>query len=372
MNLAIYILVYNYINTAINNFMTHLMKQTMEVVSAAALLVLTAWVMSVGYRVITGTLREPLMAVVTNMARIVIIVTIATSMSIFGSNLHDLATNEIPTDLNQMFTGNSNTIQQSINDNLAQTVAAMAAIDAVQAAPGDMQTISDKARAADFAIFGTASPPMAVGAMLLLYNFAIALFVGLGPLFILCLIFNKTKALFEKWLMYGLATLFSLAMLSFVSAIVLQVTLRAATALWASNFVNNLLQTSSEGLSTQSLEQGGIGLLMTMLIISVPPMAGNFFQTTLGSFMAYSAFNGAASRPGPQGQPPGAYGYGGHGPVQAGANRVAADSRTASGYSASLGPTSSASGARLGSSSYMPRADVTKQGGGLANPPTPG
>jgi type IV secretion system protein VirB6 len=316
MNLAIYVLVYTYINDAINDFMTHLMNQLMNVVAAAALLMVTVWIMIVGYRLITGTLREPLMAVVTNMARIVIIVTVATSMSIFGSNLHDLATNEIPTDLNQMFTGDSSTIQSSINANLAQTVAAMAAIDAVQAPPGDVQTVSDKARAADFAIFGTASPPMAVGAMLLLYNFAIALFIGLGPLFILCLIFNKTKALFEKWLMYGLATLFSLAMLSFISAIVLQVTLRAATALWTTNFINNLIGTSSEGLTTQSLEQGGIGLLMTMLIISVPPMAGNFFQGTLGSFMSYSVFRGPESQPGPQGQPPGSF-HGSYNPSQA-------------------------------------------------------
>jgi type IV secretion system protein VirB6 len=247
----------------------------------------------------------------------------------------------------------------------------MAAIDAVQAAPGDVQTVSDKARAADFAIFGTASPPMAVGAMLLLYNFAIALFVGLGPLFILCLIFNKTKALFEKWLLYGLATLFSLAMLSFVSAIVLQVTLRAATALWSTNFINGLVGVSSEGLSTQSLEQGGIGLLMTMLIISVPPMAGSFFQTTLGSFMAYSAFNGAGARPGPQGQPPGSYGYGGHGPSQANAGQSSAGQSSNTGFNA-LSGSASASGARLGATGYTPLADVTKQGGGLANPPTPG
>ncbi len=371
MNLAIYVLVYTYINDAINDFMTHLMKQMMSVVAAVALLLLTAWIMVVGYRVITGTLREPLMAVITNMTRIVLIVTVATSMSIFGSDLHNLATNEIPTDLNQMFTGDSSTIQKSINDNLLQTVAAMAAIDAVQAPPGDMQTVSDKARAADLVIFGTASPPMAVGAMLLLYNFAIALFVGLGPLFILCLIFNKTKALFEKWLLYGLATLFSLAMLSFVSAIVLQVTLRAATALWTTNFINGLLQTSSEGLSTQSLEQGGIGLLMTMLIISVPPMAGNFFQGTLGSFMAYSAFSGAGARPGPQGQPPGSYGYGGHGPSQANANQVATGTRSAGGYNSP--PTSiSPSDPRLGGIGYSAASDTMKQGSGLANPPTAG
>ena len=251
------------------------------------------------------------MGVVVNMARIGFIVTVATGMSIFGSDIHTLATTTLPSELNQMFTGNSDTIIDAVNKNLAETVFAMGAIDAVQAPPGDVQTVTQKARASDFAIFGTASPPVAVGTLMLMYNFAIALFVGLGPLFILCLIFNKTKALFEKWLMYGIATLFSLAMLSFISAIVLQVTLRAAVALWSSNAINNLIGVSSEGLSTQSLEQGGIGVMMTMLVLSVPPMAGNFFSSTLGNFMHFSAFGGGigGGRPGPQGQPAaGSYG----------------------------------------------------------------
>jgi len=359
MNLAIYVLVYTYINDAINDFMAHLMMQMMSVVAAVALLLLTVWIMVVGYRIIAGTLREPLMAVVTNMARIVIIVTVATSMSVFGSDLHNLVTSEIPTDLNQMFTGDNSSIQKSINDNLEQTVAAMAAIDAVQAPPGDAQTVADKARAADLVIFGTASPPMAVGGMLLLYNFSIALFVGLGPIFILCLIFNKTKALFEKWLLYGLATLFSLAMLSFVSAIVLQVTLRAATALWSTNFINGLLHVSSEGLSTQSLEQGGIGLLMTMLVISVPPMAGNFFQGTLGNFMAYSVFNGAGARPGPQGQPPGSYRHGANEPVQVHARPHTGNQNAVSGFNTPLGPISSHD-PRLGGGGFSAASDTVK------------
>ena len=50
-----------------------------------------------------------------------------------------------------------------------------------------------------------------------------------------------------------------------------------------------------------------MGLLMTVLIVSVPPMAAMFFQGTLGNFMHYSAFAGPASAPGPQGQPPGSY-----------------------------------------------------------------
>jgi type IV secretion system protein VirB6 len=186
--------------------------------------------------------------------------------------------------------------------------------------------------------------------------------VGLGPLFILCLAFNKTKALFEKWLMYGLATLFSLAMLSFISAIVLQVTLRAATALWATNFVNGLLKTSSEGLSNPSLEQGGIGLLMTVLIISVPPMAGNFFQGTLGQFYFNSAFSqGGGNRQGPNGQMQSGMRGGGHGPSQVASQSLAGNQGGTRGFNSSASPMSP-NDPRLGGAGYSAASDTMKQG----------
>ncbi|HXE77299.1 MAG TPA: type IV secretion system protein, partial [Rhodanobacter sp.] len=145
-------------------------------------------------------------------------------------------------------------------------------------------------------------------AMLLLYKFALALFIGLGPLFILCLIFEQTRSLFQRWLLYGIGTIFSMAALAFVSALVLQLSLRVAAALWSAHIINAVTGLGAEGYSAQAMQQGGVGLLLTVLIISVPPMAAMFFQGTLGQFMYFSAFGGgAANRPGPQGQPPGSY-----------------------------------------------------------------
>ena len=157
------------------------------------------------------------------------------------------------------------------------------------------------------ATFGTASPPMAAGAMLLIYHFAMALFIGLGPIFILCLIFPHTKDLFKRWLMYGIGTTFSMALLSVVVSIVLELTVKVSIALWGAKIINSLIGNSTEGLTSTAMQQGGIGLLLTALIVSVPPMAAMFFQGTLGSFMSYSAFQGASNSPGPQGQPPGAW-----------------------------------------------------------------
>jgi type IV secretion system protein VirB6 len=152
---------------------------------------------------------------------------------------------------------------------------------------------------------------MAAAAMLLLYEITLALVIGLAPLFIMCLIFEQTKGLFQKWLLYGIGTLFSMGVLAFISSLVLQLTLNVAKALWAAGIINGITGLGAEGFTNQSMQQGGIGLLMTVLIVSAPPLAAMFFQGTVGNFLTYSAFGrDMVSRPGPQGQPPGSYGSG--------------------------------------------------------------
>ena len=144
---------------------------------------------------------------------------------------------------------------------------------------------------------------MAAGAMLLLFKFTMAFLIGIGPIFILALVFDQTKDLFKKWLFYVIGTLFSMSMLSVVTAMVLKFTAKVAAAYWAVKFIP---LASAEGLSSQALQQGGIGLIMTMLIVTVPTIAAALWQGNMGTFMAYSAF-GAAASPGPQGQPAGSY-----------------------------------------------------------------
>jgi type IV secretion system protein VirB6 len=321
-------LIYNYLQQAINHFQSNIVGNFMTWVSGIALVLVTLWIMIQGYRMITGQSQGSMMAMVTNMMRIVLIVTAATTMSIFGGSLatYLAADGALGAEISQLVGGSSSPIS-GIDANMAETQVALAAIDAVQVPPGDTESAEAKAHAMLIAGFGTSSPPMAAGAMLLLYQFAMAMVVGFGPLFILCLIFEQTKGLFQKWLLYGIGTLFSIAMLYVVTSIVLDLTVNLAGALWSATLINTITGQGGEGYSSQAIQQGGIGLLMTVLIISVPPMASAFFQGSLGSFFAFSQFGGGASRLGPQGQPPGSYGgYGGGGsyaPPQASTGQTA-------------------------------------------------
>jgi type IV secretion system protein VirB6 len=371
-----FVLIYNWLHSKIDSFGASLMGAVTHWMAVIALTLVTLWIMIQGYRILTGQMREPLMALVTKMARVVVIVSVATTVGVFAPDLHTLVTSTLSKDINQLFTGDDSTLAQTIDQNLAETQLAMAAIDTVQIPPGDTESASSKARAEAFAIFGTASPPMTAAAMLLLYDVGLALVIGLGPLFIMCLLFDQTKELFRRWLFYGIGTLFSVGMLAFISSLVLQLTLRVAAALWSADVINGITGIGAEGFTSQSMEQGGIGLLMTVLIASAPPMAAMFFQGTMGQFYYSSAFGMGAARGQAlaEGLPGNAYGHGGQGPSQANAGQSQNRNRTDIGGGRLNAPpgSTSASGTRLGNAGYGQTADITKQSGGLANPPTSG
>src|SRR3546814_2716661 len=99
-----------------------------------------------------------------------------------------------------------------------------------------------------------AGPAIKGGAMQLRNKVAMALFIGLGPMFILCMLFEQTKQLFSKWLFYGIGTMFSLALLSVMVAIALKMVLAVAAAFWVSKFTG----ATTEGINSMALQQGGL------------------------------------------------------------------------------------------------------------------
>ncbi|WP_394537849.1 type IV secretion system protein [Lysobacter enzymogenes] len=126
---------------------------------------------------------------------------------------------------------------------------------------------------------GVAGPAVVGGALLVMYKFALALFVGLGPLFILALMFDQTKSMFARWLQYGIGTMFSLAVLSFTVTVAMKM-VGAVAANFAAQYMTMMALGAgdSPGVNTMALQQGGLGIFLTVLILSVPPMASSFFQ----------------------------------------------------------------------------------------------
>lgn len=115
-----------------------------------------------------------------------------------------------------------------------------------------------------------------------------ALFIGFAPIFILCLLFKKTAPLFQKWLYYGLATIFSSVMLGVMAEISMDLVANIAITDAVSNIASALIGGNVGGIMQTVTQQLGLGLMLSTLLITVPPMAGAWFNGMMASFSAYS------------------------------------------------------------------------------------
>jgi type IV secretion system protein VirB6 len=75
--------------------------------------------------------------------------------------------------------------------------------------------------------------------------------------------------------------------MSVMVAIALKMVLAVSAAFWVGKFTG----ASTEGVNSMALQQGGLGLILTALIVTAPPMDAAFFQGMLGAYTPYTAFS---------------------------------------------------------------------------------
>ncbi|WDL52994.1 type IV secretion system protein [Xanthomonas campestris] len=274
-------------------FQWELLQRTTSWVGMVALTVLTIWIFIQGYRLATGQSREAAIGLVVTALRAALIIGLATSMAKGSPQLYWTLTDGISSAITKTVTGDSDSPYKSIDQNLMLMLMqmALAGLDQIKTG-GDKESEDAKNRARWFTGIGMAGPGVVAGSMLLLNKLAMALVVGFGPLFILCLLFQATKSLFSKWLLYGLGIIFSLSVLTFTVSLATKVVGAVGVAFLAKWAVSG---GNGEGISSMALQQGGVGLVLTTLILTAPPMAAAFFQGTLGQFAPYSAIGSLGS-----------------------------------------------------------------------------
>lgn len=279
----------SFLTGEIEVFRDNLLGRTASLLGGATLSLLTLWIMIQGYRIAIGQSRDSMMGLVTNSLRTVLIVGLATAAAATGGSVYRTVTDGLSSEVSRMVTGTNEDVYDRVDKCLAYMQVALASIDTLDVA-GDPILNDKKERAMWFAGIGTGGPAVMAGTMLLLNKVAMALFVGLGPLFILCLLFDQTKGLFGRWLYYGLGTMFSLALLSVMVTLATDMVIAVAASFWAST----LLGAGPDSINSMALQQGGMGVVLSMLIMTAPPMAAMFFSGTLGTFVPYSPMSGSA------------------------------------------------------------------------------
>ena len=249
-----------------------------------------------------------------------------------------------------------------IDQNLIRAQASMAFVGQLDTG-GDPVLEDKKSKASLMAAAGIGGPAIVAGAFLLTLKVAMALFISLGPIFIMCLLFKQTTQLFWKWLYYGLSTMFATAMLAVVSDIAMDLVENISGALFVSDLFTNLLGSAAlsgntAGIMQASMQQLGLGLILSTLLISTPPMAAQFFNGVMGQFSTINALDRFASASAvgmpPMGGHAGA-GYGTTGVAGArGANGAPAPGATNTGASSV-----DASPRNVSAQQYLPQTNVS-------------
>ena len=329
----------------------------------------TVWIMFQGYLILTGQSSASLSVFMMKALKIFIVITIATSVTgpIFGKSIlrffgdmsdgitHVVTGKTVTTANNEIPGSGSFSV---IDNNLRLMQAGLSAIKAIDTA--DNQALEDeKTRALWMSTAGIAGPGIVAGVLLLLNKVALALFIAFAPLFILCYGFKVSEQMFWSWLKFGVSSLFALAILSFMTGLAMDMVARLAGVV----FVSDLLGTNTQGVTNAAMQQGGLGLILSTLLITVPPLVGNFFGAQLGAFSPFSAFSNWGTKHNGNSQnylPPNMGGnYGGGGVTQAGEGSSPVLQRDRQSMPLFTG----------GQSTHLPQTDAIKTNSMMGNAP---
>lgn len=294
-NMVFFSEINDFLDDEIAEFAGNLLKRVASFIGFISATVVTLWIMYHGFRIVTGQSREPMMGLVVNSLRAVLIVGIAAGMAAsVGSSYRTLTdgTNRV---VRELMTGKDDEGSYAdIDKALAIMQVAVEVIDSVDTGD-DLITNQDKERALQFTGVGLGLPAIMAATALLINKIAMALILGLGPFFILCLLFDQTKQLFTKWLFYGLATMASMAFLSVMVTLAMDMIIAVGLAFWTAGWLTG---GSQESLTSMAMQQGGLGLVLSALIVTAPPMAGMFFNGIMGQFSPFSAFGSGGGQAG--------------------------------------------------------------------------
>jgi type IV secretion system protein VirB6 len=262
----------------------------------AGAVIMVLWVMLRGYGFLSGTAREPFGAFVTHTGKMMLVLAALSSGVFFNTDIRTGLT-DLRDEIAQVVTGSSENVYHRVDNMLSDMNLAITLLDNIDTS-SDPAVTESKQRAITLALVGQATPPIMGGLLSLLNEIAVSIGIIFGPIFILGLMFEQTAPMFFAWLKYMVTAMFSMAILSVMVQLCLEVSLYYIIALGAAT----VLGAGGTGTIPQlqsSLIQAGLGMILTTLMLTVPGMVGNFFGTSL-SAIDYNRF--AQLSPSPTGK----------------------------------------------------------------------
>ena len=134
---------------------------------------------------------------------------------------------------------------------------------------------------------GQALPALISGGLLLLNRIALYLCIMFAPLCLAAYLFESTRFMFVTWAKFTVSTLFSMAVITVIVVIAIKAVLFVTAALMLAEM------TGGVDLKSIATAQGGVGMLLTTLVLGGPPLVTNFFSGQVAA--AFGGYNPVGS-----------------------------------------------------------------------------
>lgn len=269
---------------------------------AMSIVLVTMWVMYHGFMIISGTNKEPILALGFKSAKLVLILSL---VALIAKQSPIIA--EWVLDFQALITvaivGQGTDVYKIIDLNLAVAQVFNALVDGLvggQQAGADGKSLTTIA-----ALVGQSGPAMLVSVLAIMAEISITLSIMLAPLFLFFLLFQQTASMFWTWVKFLLGTMVSLAVLTLISSILLNMMVLYGASVLAAFFINGAQTAVSFDTSNSALQMTTLGGLSTALLLLIPPVIMQFFNS--GAAFAATAMQGmglgnlAKAAEGPQG-----------------------------------------------------------------------
>ena len=260
---------------------------------------LTIWFMVQGYRIATGQSRESLHVFIVRAITVTAIVAVAQGLAIFGQDLASLVL-DLRNSIALAITGGE---YEDPSKMVGKVLTGMLTLQlAMDLAPVLGPSSGNNLNMANTLSFitgaGQALPALIAGGLMLLNEIAMHLCLVMAPLCLLAYVFEQTRFMFVTWAKFTVNTLFSMVVITVVTVIALKATIMLGTALLAMDGVSSGLaflniKTGSLYLRDIATISGGLGMLLTTLILGTPPLMTNFFSGQVGAI--FSGYNQVGS-----------------------------------------------------------------------------
>ncbi|MFP8778285.1 type IV secretion system protein [Hydrogenophaga sp. RWCD_12] len=294
--------------TLTNKWMWFVVNNLSIVVLSMSTAFVTLWIVTTGLKVMFRTNKEPVLDLMFRGAKIALVLSLVTGM--LGKSdtiIHTVL--GIQESITTIVTGSDLSVDQLIDMNVGVTQVVNMVSEDVTNTTID-QANKSGGSSVIMSMLGGAGPAVLTSVLVLLSQVAVVLALMLAPLFVFFLLFQQTSALFWSWAKFLLGTFITLCFVGIVSTIAMQATLSYGMTIMVSYVLNSVadagiadnataVQTGLGviaevliGLLTNGgnrVDMGGatmrlamMGGLFATLIVAVPPVIMQLFNTSLG------------------------------------------------------------------------------------------